>query len=111
MCARAASLANSGNRSELTSPALAHRVRQLVVKIGEEAERLGRAPFLAHEQERNVGRKQGYRLHGLDCPLFRKIRDAFAERAIADLIVVLDERDERGRRQMTARLAAHLEPR
>ena len=32
--------------------------------------------------------------------------DAFAQRAIADLIVVLRERHERGRRQHRARLAA-----
>ena len=97
-----------GKLPELAPAALAHGVRHLVVEIGEKAERLRRAPFLAHEQERNVGREQEHRLHGLDRAVLRKVRDAFAERAVADLIVVLDERDECGRRQMTARLAAHF---
>ena len=38
---------------------------------------------------------------------WRQIGDALAEGAVADLVVVLHEGDERGRRQMPARLAAH----
>ena len=106
MWARALFARELGELLELAPAPLAHGIGELVVEVGEEAERLGRAPLLAHEQERDVGREQEDRLHRLDRLGRRQSGDPLAERAVADLIVILDEGDERDRRQMTARLAA-----
>ena len=54
-CARARLRSRIRGTAGTRAAGLAHRIGQLVVEIGEEAERLGRAPFLAHEQERIWG--------------------------------------------------------
>jgi hypothetical protein len=43
---------------EFSSAPAAHGLRQVALKIAEERERLGRTPFLAHEQQRRRGLQQ-----------------------------------------------------
>ncbi|CAJ5431243.1 Uncharacterised protein [Burkholderia pseudomallei] len=74
--------------------------------IGEELERLRRAAFLAHEQQRNLRRKQRERARRAQRVVVHERAQPLAECAVADLIVVLQERDERARRQVRARFAA-----
>ena len=91
---------------ELVAPALAHGVGQIGPEIAEERERLRRRPFLAHEQHRHLRQQQvdgGDGAHRLGR---RGGRQPVAEGAVADLVVVLDEGDEGGRRQVCAGLAA-----
>ena len=67
-----------------------------------------RRPFLAHEQQRDLRRQQHDRDRRMDQRLGRVGGDALAERRVADLVVVLQERDKGGRRQIARRLAARL---
>ena len=98
-------VAKLGEGCELLPAAFAYRLGEVRLEIAEEGERLGGAPFLAHEQHRDVRRSRytaaTARRHGR-----RRRRQPVAEGAIADLVVVLDEADEGGRRQVPARLAA-----
>ena len=80
-------------------------------EIAEERERLRRSPFLAHEQQGDHRRQQRDRQRGLDRSRIGHALEPVAERAVADLVVVLQEIDEGGRRQMAARLAARRPPR
>ena len=91
---------------ELVAPALAHGIGEIGPEIAEEREGLRRRPFLAHEQHRHLRQQQvdgGDGAHRLGR---RRGRQPVAEGAVADLVVVLDERDEGGRRQARAGLAA-----
>ena len=91
---------------ELPAPALAHCRGEFVAEIAEERERARSAPFLAHEEHRYLGQQQAAgvdRAHRLGCG--QRVQ-ALAERAVADLVVVLREGDERDRRGILARLAA-----
>ena len=77
------------------------------LEVAEVRERLGRRPFLAHEEHRRRGASSTRavaarkRLHRV-----RSCASRSPQCAIADLIVVLQEVDEGGRRQMCAGLAA-----
>ena len=78
------------------------------MEIAEERERPRRSPFFAHEQHRDHRRQQRDRERGLDRPGIGHALEPVAERAVADLVVVLQEIDEGGRRKLAARLAAQL---
>ncbi|VWC50302.1 hypothetical protein BLA6863_07811 [Burkholderia lata] len=91
---------------ELATPAFAHRVGKRAAIVGEELERLRAAVFLAHEQQRDRRREQQQRGRRAHRVFVRERAQPFAERAVADLVVVLQECDERGRRQVRARFAA-----
>ena len=93
---------------EFALAALAHGVGQFAFEVAEERKGLGRAPFLAHEQQRRRRLQQQHCQRRFDRCGLRQRRQALAERAIADLVVVLDEIDESGARQIAARLAAQL---
>ena len=84
-------------RGEFAPPALLDRDRQLAVKIAEEGESLGAAPFLAHEQQRDLRRQQSDGQRRLDRVGFGQRFETIAIGAIADLVVVLQEIDEGGR--------------
>ena len=73
--------------------------------------RARRFPLLAHEQQRRRGREQQQRHRRAQRGFVRcEARQALAEGAVADLVVVLQEGDEGGRRQMGAGLAARWPP-
>ena len=76
------------------------------MKVAEERKRPFRAPFLAHEQERRHRRQQRDGKRGRHRGLVDLGGQAVAERTVADLIVVLQEIDERGRGQGAGRFAA-----
>src|SRR5438552_12281026 len=93
---------------ELLAPALAHRLAQLAVEIAEEEKRLAAAPLLAHEDQRRRRRQELDGRQRLYFPLVGKAQQPLAQRAVADLVVVLQEVDEARRRQMARLLAARL---
>lgn len=95
-----------GEGGEFAAAAFAHRCGERAAMIGEELERLRRAAFLAHEQQRNLRRKQRERARRAQRVVVHERAQPLAECAVADLIVVLQERDERARRQVRARFAA-----
>src|SRR3546814_17999258 len=76
------------------------------MEIAEEREGIRRGPFLAHEKKRWTGGEQHHRDGGFHGPILGRRVDPFAECAVADLIVVLNEIDEGERRQIARRLAA-----
>ena len=85
--------AEAGEVLELRLPARAHERAELGVVIGEELERRGRGPLLAHEQERQLGREEQERAR-------RAVRAGSADVVsrspagpVADLVVVLDADD------------------
>ena len=99
-----------GKAREFLAPSLSDRLRQLSAEVAEKEEWRRRAPFLAHEQHRDLRREQVDAGERAD-DLRRSQRvQPFAKRAIADLVVVLDERDEGVRRQLSARAAARRVP-
>ena len=101
-------VAELGKASELLAPAAADSVGEFGAEIAEERERLRRPPFLAHEQHRDRGAQQIERGNGADRFRRRQGGDPVAHGAVADLVVVLQEGDERGGRQMGAGLAPGL---
>ena len=88
----------------------ANRLRQFRIfgEIDEELERRRRAPFLPHEQHRNLRRQDYPGVRQRQLFRARQRRQTFAEGAVADLIMVLDMRDKGRRRQVRGRLAARL---
>ena len=78
-----------GEAGELLAPAFAHGVGEFGAEIAEEREGLRRAPFLAHEQHRDLRQQQidrGDRAHRFG----RRDRvQPIAKGAVADLVVVL----------------------
>src|SRR5262249_27626116 len=95
-----------GEARKFLAPAVAHRLAELAVEITEEEERLVAGPFLAHEDERRRRGEQKERREQLQLPFVGERGEAVAVRAVADLVVVLQEIDEAARRQVRARLAA-----
>ena len=93
------------------APAFAHGLGQLRLVVGEKQERRGLARLLAHEDQRNLRAEQLQRGRRFERARVRECGQPLAERAIADLIVILQEHDERGRRQIRAGRAARLPPR
>src|SRR5262249_24837395 len=91
---------------ELSPPALAHRIGQLWPDVAEEDERLRRVPFLPHEEQRDRRGQEHDRRGGAQRFRRRQRPDALAHGPVTDLIVVLEERDEGGRRQVCTRLSA-----
>src|SRR6185436_16343329 len=84
----------SGEARELLAPALAYRLAQLAVEIAEEEERLPAAPLLAHEQKRRRRGEELDRRQGLELVRLGQRQEPFSHRAVADLVVVLQEIDE-----------------
>ena len=80
--------------------------RPLRPEIAEERKWPRRAPLLAHEQHWDLRQQQIDRRYRTYCFGRCEIRHPIAERPIADLIVVLNERDKSSRRQAGARCAS-----
>jgi hypothetical protein len=108
MAARAFSSAEARERREFLAAAFADRVRELALEVAEVQEGRGGSHLLAHEEHRHRGREK-QRGGGKPEPLGRCERDqALAERAVADLVMVLQEGDEGRGRQVRRRLPANL---
>ncbi len=87
--------------------ALAHLGGELLLEVAEVGKGLRRIPFLAHEQHGRRGRQQQHSGGGPQRRfILHDVAEPLAERAVADLIVVLQEDDKGGGRQVGARLAA-----
>ncbi len=97
-----------GEMLKLAAASLAHQLRQLRIVVGEEQEGRLRAPLLAHEQHRDERAEQQQRGGRPQRLGVGQGREPVAERAIADLVVVLQADHEGRRRQMSTRLAARL---
>src|SRR5690606_40482549 len=60
------------------------------------------APLLTHEQQRDHGAEQDQTEGGTHCTMVRQGNEALAQGTVADLVVILQEQDERGRWQVAA---------
>ena len=83
--------ANSGNRENSSRRPLRTASASSPVEVAEEQKWLRRAPFLAHEQHGRLGSEQIDARKRPDRLRRRQHVQSFAERAIADLVVILNE--------------------
>ena len=93
---------------ELATPPFAHGLRELAVMVGEVEEGRAAGALLAHEDQRDLRAQQlqgDGRLQRLGIGV---VHQTVAERAVADLVVVLQEEHEGGGREVIARRAARL---
>src|SRR4029077_11684284 len=82
---------------EFALPAFSNVVDELLVAMAHEIlERGGLAVFLAHQQERRQCRQKSNACRQLQCFEVDECREAFAEGAVADLIMILGTDDEAG---------------
>jgi hypothetical protein len=95
-----------GEFGEFLAPSGGDQRGQFVVVVGEEQEGRGGAPFLPHEDQRDLRAQQQQRGGRRQRLRVRQRRQPFAEGAVADLVVVLQEQHEGGGRQVGGRLAA-----
>src|SRR5205085_11631660 len=72
---------------ELAAPSLAHRLGQFAMVIGEELKRCWAGVFLAHEDQRNLGRQELQGDGGLQGLGVCERSQSLAQRAIANLVV------------------------
>ena len=101
-------VANRGELANSLAPAFAHRVRRARMMVGEEQERARSRPSSPMNSSGICGRQQQQGGRGLQRFRARQRRQPFAEGAVADLVVVLQESNKGGGRQVRARLAARL---
>ncbi len=106
--ARMASSWKAGRWREVCAPTFADGGGKVALEVAEIDEGALLAPFLAHEQERDVGGEEEDRGQGADHRLRSERGQALSEGAVADLVVVLEEVEEGERRLSGARLAAGL---
>ncbi len=83
-------------RGELTPPALGDRRAQVGAEVAEVEERLGRRPLLAHEDERQRRREEQHDGGRPHARLGGQRVQTLAQPSVADLVVILQELDERG---------------
>src|SRR5262249_2132756 len=76
---------------EFCSSPFADRLREFSLKVAEERKRLARSPFFAHEQKRWPRREQRNRERRSNFCLGCLSNEAIAKRAIANLIMILQE--------------------
>ena len=106
---RSARAAVSRNRAKRWNSSVRPRVtasRSGCAKSQKNRNGLRGAELLAHEEERDRGRQQYAGDRGRERGRRRERADPLAECAVADLVVRLEEVDERGRRQHAARAPA-----
>src|SRR5690606_14320315 len=101
-------IAERAEACELPAPAVPHRLAELALEVAEVEEWPRAAPLLAHEEQGRRRREEEDRDRGPEGLLPCKRRQAFSERPVADLVVVLQEVDERRGREMGAGLAARF---
>src|SRR5262249_12455969 len=82
--------------------------RQFLVVIGEEEKRAAAGYLLAREQERNLRAEKEEHDRRFERRRIGQCRQALTQRAVADLVVVLQKQNKGGRRQVAARRAALL---
>jgi hypothetical protein len=95
---------------EFLSPPVAHRFRKIALEVAEKWKWLARGPFLAHEHQ---GRPRSEQRDGQGCferRNRRQLGEPFAERAIADLVMVLQKIDEGGGGKGCRRFATSFAP-
>ena len=90
---------------KLLSPALRHQGSQLWIMVCEKEKRAGGSPFLAHEEQRRHREKQE-EVEAMAYSTRKLVLKAVAERAVANLVVVLDAIDKGRGRQRRRRFAA-----
>src|SRR5205823_13865883 len=87
--------AEVAERLEFLAPALAHRLDQRGIAVGDEVEeRLRRRPLLALEVERERRRERHERRGDAQTTRRGQLREALAPCPVADLVVVLRADDE-----------------
>src|SRR5690606_5144818 len=94
----------SGKPAVLSEPPRSYRLGKIAFEICEVQKGLPAAELLAHEQRRHRRCKQHHARHGAQRLRVRESQQTLAEGAVADLVVVLQERDERGQRNFSSRL-------
>ncbi len=94
--------------SELFSPARRNRRGQVLPKIAEKEKWCFRSEFFAHEEQRWGRGEQQYCQHGAHRAWICNFGDTFAEGAVSDLIMVLQEGDKRSQRQASRGFATGL---
>ena len=90
------------------SAAIAHQLGQLRLMIGEIKEGRRGRELLPHKQHRRAGREQHERRHRAVAARTRQKVGARARRRVSDLVVILNEGDERRRLHIEAGRAAPL---
>ncbi len=100
--------AEGGKGRELAPAAFADGVGQCAMMVGKELEGRAAQLLFAHEQQGNVWAEELQGDGGSQRLWMGERRQAVAERAIADLVVVLQEEDEGRWRQVSARRPAVL---
>src|ERR1700691_4261610 len=94
--------------SEFIAASRRNGFRQTFLKIAEEEEWCFRAELLAHEKQGRKRCKQKNRRCGAKGFWICDCRDPFSEGAVADLIMILQERDKRRGRQTSGGFTAYL---
>src|SRR5450755_2636971 len=87
-----------GKASELFSPAGCNRRGQVFPKIAEKEKRRFAPKFFTHEEQWRRGREQHDFERRANWAGICNLEDSFAERTVSDLIVILEEGNERGER-------------
>src|SRR5207248_3519731 len=93
-------------RAEFFAAPFGDRSRETGLEVAEEQERRRGSKLFTHEKEWRRRREQDDRERCAHPLVRRKRVNALAHCAVADLIVILEERNERRRRQCGARFAA-----
>src|SRR5439155_26104521 len=99
-----------GKAGELRAPALDDARPELTSEVAKEEKRLDSGPLLPHEEHGRGRRQQEQEGRRPDGGGRGQGGEALAEGAVADLVVVLEKRDEGRRRQVTAGLAPRAAP-
>src|SRR6516165_3038317 len=95
-----------GEMGEFLAPSYAHRIGETRLEIAKECERPEARPLLTHEQQRDLRRQQHDGNGRVQRGLGRVSRQPRPERAVSDLVMVLQKRDKCRRGQFGGRFAA-----
>src|SRR5208282_4736822 len=99
-------VAELSEMSELVSPAGGNGLSQILLEITKKKKRRLRSELFAHEQQRWRRSKQKNCRRRTNGTWIRKLDDPLAERAVSDLIMILEEGDKRAGRQALGCLTA-----
>src|SRR5262249_59239524 len=92
--------------TELCPAPRSNTTSQLPGEIAEEGKRFARSPFLTHEEQRRGRRNEQNAKGGTHRIGGRSLYQSISKRPVSDLVVVLQEGDERARAQVGGGLAA-----
>src|ERR1700689_5054921 len=79
---------------EFVSPPLGHGTRQISLEVTEIQKGRTRSKFLTHKKQRNLWREQQNFHSGFHRGFGRNVQNACAKGPVADLIVILQKRNE-----------------